>query len=152
MVQKIRKTFNAVRQGTQKSRGVIGVFVMAVLLVGTFNGFGKAFGDPTSQIGFANFSEQLKQGVQFRQGDRIPMNFHAEGDLLESADDHPIYLTVRRGFFMKMVGNDVLMSLDGAQYQKIGDLLKGTISADASAPQPSQIVSAINLKFQEVLK
>jgi hypothetical protein len=148
MAQEITKTFNAV----QKSRGVIGLFVMAVLLIGTFNGFGKAFGDPASQVGLAHFAEQLKQGVQFRQGDRIPMNFHAEGDLLESADDHPIYLTVRRGFFMKMVGNEVLMSLDGIQYRKMKDLVKGTISADASAPQPSQIVTAINLTLQEFLK
>jgi len=136
---------------SRKVRGVIGLLGLAILLAGTFNGFGKAFGDLTPQAN-AKFMEQLKQGVQFRQGDRIPMTFVAEGDLLESADGQPIYLTVRRGFFMKMVGNDILMSLDGTQYKKISDLLKGTISADASATDPSQIVSAINLKLQEYLK
>jgi hypothetical protein len=88
--------------------------------------------------------------VEFRQGDEIPVTFSAQGDFLESTQSGTTYVSVKRNFWIKIVGNDLEMSLDGATFKPLDQMVKRSISADAGAG--SNPIGAINVVLQAFMK
>lgn len=102
--------------------------------------------------------QKLKTGeisqliVEFRQGDVLPLTVNVGGDLLETTDNHPSNLIVRRPFFVKVEQDKVLLSLNGTEYKSIQELLKGNINVGASSEENGGPANAINVLVQAFLK
>ena len=90
--------------------------------------------------------------VEFRQGDEIPVQLNAEGDLLETSESNPSYVTVKRGFWVQMKQDDVQISFDGTNYKPFKEAIAGTITAGASSDEQGGIANAINLGFKLLMK
>ena len=90
--------------------------------------------------------------VEFRQGDEIPVMLNAEGDLLETSESNPSYVTVKQGFWVQMKQDDIEVSLDGTNYKPFKEAIAGTITAGTSSDQQRGVASAINLGFKLLLK
>lgn len=90
--------------------------------------------------------------VEFRQGDALPVTFSSEGDLIETSQSGVSYVTVKRNFWLKLIGNDVQMSLDGAAYKPISDVVTGSFSAGAGSGSNGGPANAINLVLSAYLK
>jgi hypothetical protein len=90
--------------------------------------------------------------VEFRQGDEIPISFSAEGDLLETSKPSVSYLRVKKNFWIKMLNNDVTLSLDGISFKPLNQVIAGSFSAEAGAGQAGLPVSAIELTLKALLK
>jgi hypothetical protein len=91
--------------------------------------------------------------IDFRQGDRLPLTFLAEGDLLETNQVTPSYVVVKRPFWMRMTKNSVMMSLDGLNYKNIRDVVTGSITASASDQgTESGTANMISVLFKAFLK
>ncbi|MCB9027382.1 MAG: hypothetical protein H6625_13755 [Bdellovibrionaceae bacterium] len=90
--------------------------------------------------------------VEFRQGDELPVAFSSKGDFLETVQVGTSYVEVKRDFWLKLKGNDVLMSLDGATYKPISDITTGSFSAEASSGSNGGPANAINLVLESYLK
>ncbi len=92
--------------------------------------------------------------VEFRQGDELPVTFASEGDLIEASQSGVSYVTVKRNFWLKLIGNDVQMSLDGTAYKPLSDVVTGSFSASSGSGSGSGggPTNAINLVFAAYLK
>ncbi len=90
--------------------------------------------------------------VEFRHGDRLPITLAAEGDLLETAELNPSYVTVKRNFWIKIEQNQMYLSLDGSIFKHFKDSLTGSFTAGASSDDRNSAANAINLVFKAVLK
>lgn len=90
--------------------------------------------------------------VEFRQGDQLPVNISAVGDLIETAGSGSTVVTVKRNFWLMLQNNDVQISLDGSTYKPIKEVLTGSLSADAEASQPGSPANLINVVFATYLK
>lgn len=88
--------------------------------------------------------------VEFRQGDELPVSFTSEGDFLETSQAGVSYVKVKRDFWLKIVGDNVQMSLDGANYKPIHDTIKGSFNAGTTPVQGA--ANAINLVLSAYLK
>lgn len=91
--------------------------------------------------------------IEFRQGDRLPITLGAQGDLIETTESHPSYVTVRRSFWIKLTQADVQMSLDGSTFRPINQIVGGTFNIGASADHTDgRTASAINMLFKAYIK
>lgn len=90
--------------------------------------------------------------VEFRQGDQLPVNISAKGDLLETVQAGTAYVTVKRNFWLKLQNDDIQMSLDGATFKPIKDAVDGTLSAGTSADESGGLANAINIGLEAYLK
>lgn len=90
--------------------------------------------------------------VEFRQGDELPVSFSAEGDLLETSRVGVSYVAVKRSFWLKLEKNEVQMSLDGAAFKPIKDMVAGSFTAGAGAGDNGGIANALNFGLKANLK
>ena len=90
--------------------------------------------------------------VEFRQGDELPVSFTAEGDLLETTRTGTSYVSVKRNFWLKLQNDNIQMSLDGAAYKSIKDVISGSLTAGAGSEQNGGVANAINLGLKANLK
>lgn len=93
--------------------------------------------------------------VEFKLGDRLPVNLKAEGDLFESVDNNPTFVDVKRDFYVKVAGANIHMSFDGVDFKPINELLRGNISVGASSDQETISnfpASVINIAFSAFIK
>lgn len=87
----------------------------------------------------AEFLNKIQKGeventvIEFIEGDRLPINLKAEGDLFESADSNPTFVEVKKHFFVKIMKNDATMSFDGEIYKPIKELLRGSGRVNVSS-------------------
>ena len=105
--------------------------------------------DVWAQLSVGSKSELV---VEFRSGDELPVSFSAEGDFLETSQTGVSYVKIKRDFWIKLVGNDVQLSLDNVSYKPIQDVVKGSFSAGANAGNPGGPANAINLVLSAYLK
>ncbi len=90
--------------------------------------------------------------IEFRHGDEIPVNFTAEGDLLETSRNGVSYILVKRNFWIKLSGENVKMSLDGISFKPIQEMIKGSFTADASSAKNDGIANTIRLILKAQLR
>lgn len=90
--------------------------------------------------------------VEFRQGDELPVSFSAEGDLLETSRVGVSYVSVKRNFWLKIQGDTLEMSLDGAAFKPVKDMVSGSFTAGAGSEQNGGIANAINFGLKANLK
>lgn len=90
--------------------------------------------------------------VEFQQGDKIPVTLQAEGDLLETSEANPSYVTVQRNFWVQMKHNDLKLSLDGTHFKPFKKVVEGSLTVGAGAEQQGGIANAINVGFKAMIK
>ncbi|MEK7690994.1 MAG: hypothetical protein AAB425_08235 [Bdellovibrionota bacterium] len=91
--------------------------------------------------------------VEFRQGDRLPVKFQAQGDLLETDDSTVSHVIVRKQFWLRLKNDNILMSLDGTKFKAIKKLIEGSLAAGANGDLPDGgAANAINVLFKAYLK
>lgn len=71
--------------------------------------------------------------IEFLEGDRLPINIKAEGDLFESADSNSTFVGVKKHFFVKIMKSSITMSFDGEIFKSPKELLSGSLSVGASS-------------------
>ena len=87
--------------------------------------------------------------VEFRQGDQVPLNFKADGDLFDSKNDFDNILNIKRTFFIKVSQNNISLSMDGNVYKPIKEAIKGNLSVGSEA---SPIPGIIQVLLEVYLK
>jgi hypothetical protein len=93
--------------------------------------------------------------IEFIEGDQLPINIKAEGDLFESMNNNPTFVEVKKHFFVKIMNSTITMSFDGTIFKPIQELLGGTLSVDASSSNNDNLdfpASVINLVFNAFIK
>ena len=102
-----------------------------------------------SQYNKGEFNELT---VEFRQGDEVPLNFQAEGDLLETKVSNPSYLGVKRTFWVRMEQKQILMSLDGVNFKPFNQIIGGSFTVGASSEPNGGPANALNVLLKAFLK
>ena len=110
-----------------------------------------------SEMNSDQWSEIFKNGsaeviVEFHQGDEIPVSFSAQGDLLETTKPGLSYVQVKKNFWLKLLNNDVVLSLDGSNFKPLNQVISGSFTADAGSGQSGLPVNAIELSLKALLK
>lgn len=90
--------------------------------------------------------------VEFRQGDELPFHFSVEGDLIETTQSVPSYIGIKRNFWLKVKSNKILISLDGAAFRGLNEVLTGQLEAGANADQSGGVANAVNVALKAFLK
>jgi hypothetical protein len=90
--------------------------------------------------------------IEFRQGDELPVNLTAEGDLMETTQSATSYIGIKRNFWLKVQASKIQISLDGTTFKEMSDVLSGRIEAGAGSDQNGGIANAINVAFKAFLK
>ena len=90
--------------------------------------------------------------IEFRQGDELPVNLTAEGDLMETTQTAPSYIGIKRNFWLKVQSAKIQISLDGTTFKEMNEVLSGSIEAGAGSDQNGEIANAINIAFKAFLK
>lgn len=93
--------------------------------------------------------------VEFKEGDRLPVNLKAEGDLFESVDSNPTFAEVKKDFCVKVDGSNLLMSLDGVNFKPFNQMARGSVSVGTNADGNNGTgfpAGAINIIFSAFLK
>jgi hypothetical protein len=90
--------------------------------------------------------------IEFRQGDELPVNLTAEGDLMETTQTATSYIGIKRNFWLKVQNTKIQISLDGTNFKEMNEVLSGSIEAGAGSDQNGGIANAINVAFKAFLK
>lgn len=88
--------------------------------------------------------------VEFRQGDEIPLSFHAEGDLIETRQNSVSTVVVKKNFWIRLSSNLIEISFDGTNFKKIQEAVSGSIEAGAGSAQNGGFADAINVVFKTI--
>jgi hypothetical protein len=132
----------------------------STLIVGAcillFAGLSEAKTIRATELGEALWSNLSKGDldgmiVEFHEGDELPVNLSAEGDLLETTRSASSFVAVKKNFWIKAKQNKLRISFDGATYKDITDALTGSIGAGAGTGQGGP-ANGINLSFKATLK
>lgn len=109
----------------------------------------------------AEFLNKIQKGeventvIEFLEGDRVPVNIKAQGDLFESADSNPVLVEVKKHFYVKIMKSDITMSFDGERFRPIKECLGGSLVVNASSSDGETQnfpVSVINIVFSAFVK
>ena len=90
--------------------------------------------------------------IEFRQGDQLPINLKAEGDLVETPQPIPSTITVKRNFWIRSQSSKLQFSLDGQNFKDISDAISGSLEVGADTPTSGGIADAIHINFKSFLK
>lgn len=109
--------------------------------------------DLTSQIWSKYHKGEIQElTVEFRQGDKLPVSLQLEGDLLETSEANPSYVTVQRSFWVQMKQNALELSLDGTHFKPFKQLTNNTLTVGTGAEQQGGIANAINIGLKALIK
>ena len=108
-----------------------------------------------------NFLTKIQKGeiqnvtIEFREGDHLPINIRAEGDLFESVDNNSTLIEIKKNFFIRIYDSEVTMSFDGVTFKPFKETVGGSLSIGAS-PVGNDTnnfpVSAIGVLFKAFIK
>lgn len=90
--------------------------------------------------------------VEFRQGDKLPNTLQTEGDLLETSEANPSYVTVQRNFWVQMKPNDLQLSLDGSHFKPFQKVVSGELTIGTGAENPGGVANSINVGLKAMIK
>lgn len=90
--------------------------------------------------------------VEFRLGDRLPVQLKAEGDLLETEDVTPTYVVIKKNFFIKPSENTLLLSFDNSVYKPFNELITGSLTAGASSNKNGGPANVVDIFLKVFLK
>jgi hypothetical protein len=90
--------------------------------------------------------------VEFREGDEIPVILQAGGDLIETRDNNPTFVGVKRSFWVRVAENQVLMSLDGSTFKPFSSVIEGSLTVGASSGHNGGPANAVNVLLTAYLK
>jgi hypothetical protein len=63
--------------------------------------------------------------IEFRSGDYLPVKVKMDGDFFKSIDENLTYIEVKKGFFLKIENNKLVISLDGTNYKSLSESITG---------------------------
>lgn len=95
--------------------------------------------------------QNVEYVVEFREGDLVPLNFVAGGDLFESKDNTNNIFVIKKDFFIKVKNNSVMISMDGNSYMSLRDVISGKFSIGSDIDR-SQIPGVIQALLSVYLK
>lgn len=90
--------------------------------------------------------------VEFQHGDKLPVTLLAEGDLFETSEANPSYVTVQRNFWVQIKHDAVLLSLDGTHFKPFQKMISGSLTVGAGAENQGGVANSINVGFKAMLK
>jgi len=90
--------------------------------------------------------------IEFREGDEIPMNFTAEGDLVETRQAATSSVRVKRNFWLKVDASNMQISFNGRDFNELSEVLSGSLEAGADSQQSGGLANAINIAFKSFVK
>src|SRR5436305_5353907 len=80
----------------------------------------------------------------YQKGDEVPVRFVMEGDLAETKGDSPVYVTVKRTFFLKLTDEGSFISFDGIDYRPYERVMKNTLVVNAVGNDPAPVTILFN--------
>lgn len=83
--------------------------------------------------------------AEFQRGDIIRLKVKVSGEILESIASPSTKIYVKKGFFLKAEGEDLLLSWDNTEYLPIKDQIQGRLQVSASG---DDVVSAVLIKLE----
>lgn len=87
--------------------------------------------------------------VEFREGDVLPLETKIEGDFFVSQLAEPTPVKVTKTLFLRHKGgNDFLVSLDGIAFKRFDELMTGSLSASATAPDDGVAIDRLSVNFK----
>ena len=89
--------------------------------------------------------------VEFREGDLVPFNLSAEGDLFESKENTNNILKIKKDFFVKVSSHQVLISFDSENYKNLKEVISGSFTVGSEVDR-SQIPGVIQALLRVYLK
>ena len=101
---------------------------------------------------------RLRQGevagmtIEFREGDRLPLSVKVAGHFAENLEPTPVWVTVKRHFFLRFDGPDVEVSLDGKNFRPHRDVLTGNLSVGFSTGGDGGVAEGAELGLEAWLK
>lgn len=105
-----------------------------------------------AQWGLLNSGNPQNIVVEFRAGDEIPVSFSSEGDLLETIQTGVSYVKVKQSFWLRLDKNDIQMSLDGASFKDLKDMVSGSFNAGAGSTNLGIPINTIQMTLKANLK
>jgi hypothetical protein len=90
--------------------------------------------------------------IDFRAGDKIDLQFTAQGDLLESKNNPANILTIKKNFNLKITNSNVFLSINGNAYKKLKELVKGQLNLGTDMMSSSQTPGIIQAMLSIYLK
>lgn len=114
------------------------IFLAAALLLNTPLMAGAIVPIRSAKLN-AEYLNKIQKGeidnavIEFLEGDRLPINIKAGGDLFESVDSNPTFVEVKKHFFVKIMKSNITMSFDGETFKSIKELLSGSLTVNVSS-------------------
>ncbi len=71
--------------------------------------------------------------IRFHRGDEIPLSFTTGGDLIETKEAGESSVIVKRDFWIRMLNDTVLFSLDGKTFKPFMDSVTGQFEAKSDS-------------------
>ena len=102
-----------------------------------------------AEINKASFEDLT---IEFRQGDRIPASFVAEGDLFETIESSVASIGIKKSFWIKIDKNQILMSFDNVEFKDFQKVISGSFKAGTGADQNGGPVNSLQLVLNAFLK
>lgn len=106
---------------------ILGIFSASVVSAKTLR-FSSATGEEIKSF----MEGESDDSLQFVAGDTLPLTVTIDGDILQSKPAVATPVEVKRGFFLRMDGDQLRISWDGVEYVPLADAIGGRLGASAS--------------------
>jgi hypothetical protein len=95
--------------------------------------------------------------IEFQTGGQLPLTFTAQGDLLESTQTAPSFVTIKKDFWVRINGTStaqptVQISFDNSTFQDINSVIGGSLTVGTGADHSGGMANALNIDFKAFLK
>jgi hypothetical protein len=103
-------------------------------------------------LGFACLTVKADAGrsriLVYQKGDEVPVRLTIDGDLAETKDASPAYVTVKRTFFLKLNDSATEISFDGVTYKPFQKVIKNTFIVNAVGEDPAPVSILFNASIR----
>jgi len=81
--------------------------------------------------------------LTYHEGDRVPVTLTVKGVLGETEAPAPVYVTIKRTFYVKQTAQGTMLSFDGDHYRPYHELIDNTLTVQAEGGDPAPIAVGI---------
>ena len=123
------------------------IYVTVLSLIFSFSAFAKVIHySELSEAEMHAFMEGKSEDVcEVRKNDVFKVKLDLSGNVLEATNNNLVKVKVKKGFFLKMSEQQLLMSWDGEEFKPFKDLLSGQLSVAASGDRS---VDSVSIKLE----
>lgn len=123
------------------------IYVTVLTLIFSFPAFAKVIHySELSEAEMRTFLEGKSEDVcEVRKNDVFNVKLDLSGNVLEATNNNLAKVKVKKGFFLKMSEQQLLMSWDGEEFKPFKDLISGQLSAAASGDRS---VDSVSIKLE----